>query len=377
MEGLDLKALAQNVKLIAEEKNLPEDTVIAVLEEAIAAAWRRENGERDWKIRAELNTNTGDARAFRVWEIVAEPEDEASQITLEAAQKINKDAKEGEAVEEEQVVANFGRVAAQTAKQVVVQKLREAERSVIIEQYKDRVGEIITGIISRVTPRVVMIEIGKSVGIMPKEEQIDGERYAIGQRIKVLFKGVETDERGQAMILSRADKDFVKALAEQEVPEIETGTVEIKDIAREAGRRTKIAVSSSIAGVDPVGTFVGGRGARVNAISEEINGERIDIVVWDKDPATFIANAIAPAEVHKVEANENTMSAKVFVAEDQQSIAIGKSGQNIRLASVLTGYELSLEVHKPKEKKIISSKKAESSLVDAANAEDAEDETEE
>lgn len=372
MEGLDLKALAQNVKLIAEEKNLSEDTVIAVLEDAIAAAWRRENGERDWKMRAELNTNTGEARVFRVWEVVAEPEDEASQLTVEDAKKVRKDAKEGETVEEEQKVSAFGRVAAQTAKQVVIQKLREAERSIIIEQYKDRLGDIITGIVSRVTPRVVMIEIGKSMGIMPKEDQIDGERYMVGQRIKVLFKGVETDERGQAMILSRADKEFVKVLFEQEVPEIETGAVEIKGLAREAGRRTKVAVTSSIAGVDPVGTFVGGRGARVNAISDEIGGERIDIVVWDKDPATFIANAIAPAEVHKVEVNERNKSAQVSVAEDQQSIAIGKSGQNIRLASILTGYELSLEAYKPKEKKVASSKEAESSLVEAANAEEEE-----
>jgi N utilization substance protein A len=265
-------------------------------------------------------------------------------------------------------------VAAQTAKQVVIQKLREAERAVVLEQFQDRIGEILTGVVSRITPRVVVIEIGKAIGVMPKDDQIDGERYGVGQRIKVLFKGVETDDRGSQMILSRADKNFVRVLFEQEVPEMETGAVEIKGIAREAGRRSKIAVHSAISGVDPVGTFVGGRGARITAVSSELGEERIDVVVWDAEIKKYIANAIAPAEVVGIELDEKTKKAKVFVTEDQQSIAIGRSGQNVRLASALTGYNLDIEMALPKAKKTNSSKAAESSLVDVANAGETDEE---
>jgi N utilization substance protein A len=374
MEGLDLKALAQNVSLIAEEKNLSEEKVIEVIEDAIAAAWRRDHGKSSWKVRATLNTNTGSAKAYRIWDVVETPEDEDLQISVADAQKIRKGAKEGETVEEEFDASTFGRVAAQTAKQVVIQKLREAERAVVLDQFRDRIGEILTGVVSRVTPRVVVIEIGKAVGVMPKDDQIDGERYGVGQRIKVLFKGVETDDRGSQMVLSRADKDFVRVLFDQEVPELETGAVEIKGVAREPGRRSKIAVYSSVTGVDPVGTFVGGRGARINAVSEELGDERVDIVVWDKDIKNYISNAIAPAEVSGIELNEKEKKAKVFVTEDQQSIAIGRSGQNVRLASALTGYNIDIETAVPKVKKTNSSKAAESSLVDVANADEPDDE---
>ncbi|MDR1300419.1 MAG: transcription termination factor NusA [Candidatus Nomurabacteria bacterium] len=374
MEGLDLKGLVQNIGIIAEEKNLSDDAVIGVVEEAIAAAWRRDNGKNTWKVRAVININKGTAKVFRMFDVVAEPEDSDTQLTVEDAKKINKKAKEGETVEQGFDVKSFGRVAAQTAKQVLMQKLREAERAVVMAQYVDRVGEVLTGSVQRITPRVVIIEIGKTTGIMPRDEQIDGERYMAGQRIKALFKGIETDDRGSQMILSRSDGEFVRALFEQEVPELETGAVEIKGIAREAGRRTKMAVYSGIAGVDPVGTFVGGHGARVNAVADEINGERIDIVIWDKDIKNYIMNAIAPAEVSKIELDEKNEKAKIFVTEDQQSIAIGKSGQNVRLASVLTGYGLEIEAAAAaKPKKIASSRSAESSLVDTANAEGVED----
>jgi N utilization substance protein A len=371
MEDLDLKMLIQNVGLIAEEKNLPEEKVVAVIEEAVAAAWRRDSGDKDWRVRAELNLNTGQAKVFRIFEVVAEIEDHNTQITLDDAKKIKKAAKEGETVEEEFDASKFSRVAAQTAKQVVIQKLREAEREVILEEYRDKVGEILTGNVARVTARVVVVEIGKAVAIMPKEEQVPNERYGVGMRIKALFKEIQTDERGSQMILSRADANFVKELFVQEVPELDTGAVEIKNIVREASFRTKVAVTSPIAGVDPVGTFVGGHGVRVGAVMKEINDEKIDIVVWDKDIKNYIANALSPAEISKIELDEKEKSAKVFVMEDQQSIAIGRSGQNVRLASLLTGYKLDIEpmeVKKPT-KKTVSSKDLENALVNAADEE--------
>jgi N utilization substance protein A len=223
-----------------------------------------------------------------------------------------------------------------------------------------------------VTARVVVIEIGKAVAIMPKEEQVQGERYGIGMRIKALFKEIQTDERGSQMIMSRADAGFVRELFEQEVPELETGAVEIKNIVREASFRTKVAVTSPIAGVDPVGTFVGGHGVRVGAVMKEIGEEKIDIVVWDKDIKNYIANALSPAEVSKIELDEEAKTATVFVTEDQQSIAIGRAGQNVRLASLLTGYKLDITTDVPKKavKKTVSSKELEDALVNAVDEEE-------
>jgi len=241
----------------------------------------------------------------------------------------------------------------------------------VLEEYKDKIGEILAGNVARVTARVVVIEIGKAVAIMPKEEQVASERYGVGMRIKALFKEIQTDERGSQMIMSRADANFVKELFEQEVPELETGAVEIKNIVREAGFRTKVAVTSPISGVDPVGTFVGGHGVRVGAVMKEIGDEKIDIVVWDKDIKNYIANALSPAEISKIELNEKEKSATVFVAEDQQSITIGRSGQSVRLASQLTGYKLDIEATVPMKapKKTVSSKDLENALINAADEE--------
>ena len=264
-------------------------------------------------------------------------------------------------VVEEQFEANsFGRVAAQTAKQVVLQKLREAEREVVLEEFADKIGTVITGTVQRVEPRVVRIELGKATGILPASEQIPGEYYSIGSRIKVFLKDVERENRGPQLILSRANEAFVEYLFRQEVPEMETGAVEIKAIAREAGKRTKLAVASTVPGVDPVGTFVGGHGTRVTAVMNEIGDqEKIDIITFDEDTKNFIANALSPAEISSIELDEADKRAKVFVAEDQQSIAIGRGGQNVRLASKLSGYELDIEtavikpVAAPKPKKNI------------------------
>lgn len=367
MEELNLKQLTLAVRTIAEEKNLPEETVLSVIEQAIAAAWRRDNGERDQEVRAELNTNDGTAKVFVSREVVEEVGSDAVEISLQDAKKVKKDAVIGDIIEEEHQVETFGRVAAQTAKQVVLQRLREAEREVVLEEYEDKIGTIVTGTVQRVEPRVVRVELGKATGIIPQSEQIQGEFYSIGSRIKVLIKDIERDNRGPQLILSRGSEAFVELLFAQEVPEMETGAVEIKAIAREAGRRTKLAVASTVPGVDPVGTFVGGHGTRVQAVMNEIGDqEKIDIITFDENSEQFIRNALSPAEVVRVEIKEEAKNAKVFVNEDQQSIAIGRAGQNVRLASRLTGYELDIETAvapKPAEQK--PKKNIEDSLLSA------------
>jgi len=370
MEDLNLKQLTLAVRTIAEEKNLPEETVLDVIEQAIAAAWRRDNGERDQDVRAELNTNKGTAKVYVRHTVVEEVENPAHQISLEDAQKTKKDAKIDDVLEESFEVTSFGRVAAQTAKQVVLQRLREAEREVVLEEYEDKIGSIVTGTIQRVEPRVVRVELGKAVGIIPQSEQIQGEFYSIGSRVKVFIKDIERDNRGPQLILSRANEAFVEHLFMQEVPEMETGAVEIKAIAREAGRRTKLAVFSSVPGVDPVGTFVGGHGTRVQAVMNEVGDqEKIDIIPYSDNPQEFIVNSLGPAEIVKVAIDEKSKTAKVYVSEDQQSIAIGRAGQNVRLASRLTGYELDIETatqQKAAEPKA-ARKNIEDSLLDAVN----------
>jgi N utilization substance protein A len=348
MEELNLKQLTLAVRTIADEKNLPEEIILSVIEQAIAAAWRRDNGERDQEVRAELNVNNGTAKVFVGREVVETVGSEAHEISLEDARAIKKDAEIGDILEDEYEVSSFGRVAAQTAKQVVLQRLREAEREVVLEEYEDKIGTVVTGTVQRVEPRVIRIEVGKASGIIPQSEQIQGEFYNVGSRIKVFIKDIERENRGPQLILSRGNEAFVEYLFRQEVPELETGAVEIKAIAREAGRRTKLAVISVVPGVDPVGTFVGGHGTRVQAVMNEIGDqEKIDIVTFDENSEQFIKNALSPAEVVKVEIDTKEKRAKVFVSEDQQSIAIGRGGQNVRLASRLTGFELDIEQSVP------------------------------
>jgi N utilization substance protein A len=370
MEEINVKQLVLAVHTIAEEKNLPEETVLAVIEQAIAAAWRRDNGERDQEVRSELNINDGTASVFVAREVVEEVGSKSVEISLADAKKLKKDAKIGDIIEEKFEVTTFGRVAAQTAKQVVLQRLREAEREVVLEEYEDKIGTVVNGTVQRVEPRVIRVDLGKATGIIPQSEQIQGEFYGVGSRIKVFIKDIERDNRGPQLILSRGNEQFVEYLFHQEVPEIETGAVEIKAIAREAGRRTKIAVASTVPGVDPVGTFVGGHGTRVQAVMNEIGDqEKIDIIAYDDNIEQFIKNALSPAEVTKVEISENGQRATVFVNEDQQSIAIGRAGQNVRLASRLVGCEIDIEQTVVIAKPVATArrKNIEDSLLDAVN----------
>ncbi len=381
---LDMKQLALAIKSIAEEKNLPEDSVKEVVEQALAAAYRRDYGDREQEIRVNMNLNTGEIDVYVTKEIVEKVEHPGEQISLQDAQVRKKSAKVGESIEIHEKAEEFGRVAAQTAKQVILQRLREAEREIVMNEYQDKIGTVINATVARVEGNIVRIDLGKAQGIMPRSEQIQGERYYPGQRLKVYLKDVERSFRGPQLVVSRGNTQFIEWLFRGEVPEMESGAVEIKGIAREAGVRTKIAVASSVPGVDPVGTFVGGHGTRVNAVVSEVGEqEKIDIVIWKEDPAEYIEEALSPTKVAKVEIDEKNKKAKVIVPEDQQSIAIGKSGQNVRLASKLTGYELDIEAEKggesvsqpeageaktkelPKQPKLKKKSELESSLLEA------------
>lgn len=344
---MDVKQLALAVKTIAEEKNLPDETVQEIVEQALAAAYRRDFGDREQEVRVSMNVNTGDIDVYVTKEIVEDVTEPALQISLKDASAIKKSAKIGDTIELHEQAEQFGRVAAQTAKQVVLQRLREAEREVVMEEYEDKIGTIVNGIVGRVEGTIVRVELGKAQGIMPKSEQIQGEHYYPGQRLKVFLKDVEKGSRGPQLVVSRGCKELIELLFRAEVPEMENGSVEIKSIAREGGVRTKIAVASTVAGVDPVGTFVGGHGTRVNAVMSEVGEqEKIDIVVWSDDPVSYITNALSPTQVTSVTINDK--QAKVVVPEDQLSIAIGRGGQNVRLASKLTGYELDLSAEQAK-----------------------------
>jgi N utilization substance protein A len=376
---LDIKQLAVALRAIAEEKNLPEETVQEIVEQALAAAYKKDYGDREQEVRVSVNLHSGDVDAYVSKEVVDKVNDEQLEISLSDAQVFRKNVKVGEIIELHQDVSNFGRVAAQTAKQVILQRLREAEREIIIDEYQDKIGTVINGIVARVEGRVIRIDLGKAQGILPSSEQIQGEHYYPGQRLKVYLKDVERGMRGPQLVLSRGNTQFVEWLFKAEVPEMENGAVEIKAIAREAGIRSKIAVISTVPGVDPVGTFVGGHGTRVNAVMSEIGEqEKIDIIIWDEEISKYIINALSPTKVAHVNIDESKKKAVVNVPEDQLSIAIGKSGQNVRLASKLTGYEIDIvgkkETEEPKEEpfeipkqapKLKKKSELESSLLDA------------
>jgi transcription termination/antitermination protein NusA len=343
----DFKQLAVAIKAIAEEKNLPEDTVKEVVEQALAAAYRRDYGDREQEVRVNMNLNTGDVDAYVMKEVVEKAENPSYEIGLAEASVMRKDAKVGDLVEVHEKVSDFGRVAAQTAKQVILQRLREAEREIVMTEYEDKIGTVINALVSRVEGNIVRVDLGKAQGIMPRSEQIQGERYYPGQRLKVYLKDVERGLRGPQLVVSRGAKEFIEWLFRAEVPEMESGAVEIKGMAREAGVRTKLAVNSTVPGVDPVGTFVGGHGTRVNAVMSEVGEqEKIDIIVYSDNIVDYISQALSPTKVAKVVLDEANKKAKVLVPEDQLSIAIGRGGQNVRLASKLTGYELDIEAEK-------------------------------
>jgi len=370
----DAKQIKQAIEQICEEKNIPYDSVIETIEAALAAAYRKDFGEKNQNVKAEFDVENADVKVFDVKTVVDNMDLEELEKTLEAvrerreageevdeeaegiirfnpkteimvqdAKEIKKTIKIGdELIQELSIPDEFGRMAAQTAKQVIIQRLREVERDTIYNSFKDKEGALVVGTVQRREGRVVMVDIDNAMGIIPPEEQIMSERYQSGQRIKVLIVSVEMSGRGPQIILSRSHPDFLKELFIMEVPEINAGTVEIKAIAREAGQRSKVAVWTGEENIDPVGSCVGQRGARVQTIIAELGGEKIDIIEWDENLEKFIENALSPAKVKHIKLDEKERIAKVGVKEDQLSLAIGKAGQNVRLAAKLTDWKIDI-----------------------------------
>lgn len=390
--GINSNEFNSAISQICDEKGINKDKVMQTVEAALAAAYKKDYGKKSQNIRAEIGGISGGVKFFLIKEVVDESvrefvelgnvEDEFKKetpvkelkednndeekmprfnperdIKLEDALKIKKDVKVGDIIETElETQENYGRVAAQTAKQVIIQRIREAEKDAMYEEYKEKEGEILNGIVQRIEGQNIFIDLGKATGILFPSEQVKGENYRIGQRLKVYLGKIEADNRGPGIILSRTHSEMVKKLFELEVPEIFSGTVEIKNIAREAGSRTKIAVVAKEEGIDPIGSCVGQKGTRVQAIIDELGGEKIDIIEWNENIEKFISAALSPAKVLAVNIkNEENKEAVAVVPSDQLSLAIGQKGQNVRLAAKLTNWKIDVVGDDNIEKKEIKS----------------------
>jgi len=328
---------------LAAERNLPKDVVFSAVEAALVSAFKKDDLGAQHNISVKINPASGDVKVYTLKTVVEKPTDVYREISLAQAQKIKKDVKLGETIPLESTQFHAGRIAAQTAKQVVLQRLREAEREFIFGEYVDREGDIVSGVVQRVEPRQAIIDLGKAEGVLPAAEQMRTERYRVGQRLKLYLLEVNRTNKGPRLILSRSHPNLVRRLFELEVPEINNGIVEIKAVAREAGFRSKVAVAALQEGVDPVGSCVGLRGVRIQNVVNELGGERIDVIQWHAHSKVFIANALSPAQVVSVDIDEAEKSAVVVVPDGQLSLAIGKEGQNARLAAKLTGWKIDIK----------------------------------
>ncbi|MDD5032943.1 MAG: transcription termination factor NusA [Candidatus Pacebacteria bacterium] len=370
---MDLKTLQSTLEQLETEKNIPKEKIIETLEDALAAAYKKDYGKKGQIIRAKFDLKTGKTEFSQIKtvldetmikpetgeeneeteEIVEEPLEEGEirkirfnperHIMIKEAQKIRKDVKTGdELIFSLESQADYGRIAAQTGKQVIIQRIREAERDSIYGEFKNKEGEIASGIIQRIEGGNIFLDLGRATAVLPREEQVRGERYRLGERIKAIIFLIEQTPKGINIYLSRTHPKFLTKLFEMEVPEISNGIVEIKSVAREAGSRSKIAVSSNKEEIDPVGSCVGQKGVRVSTIISELGGEKIDIIEWSDEPSSLIANSLSPAKVLEVEIKPHGKEASVMVSEEQVSLAIGKRGQNVRLAAKLTGWKLDI-----------------------------------
>lgn len=339
------KEFIQAIEDLEKERHIPKDVLIEAIESALVSAYKKNYGTSQ-NVRVDINEETGDINVYMRMDIVDEVEDEFTQISLDEARDIDYRYEVGDVVEYQVTPRDFGRIAAQTAKQVVVQRIREAERGMIFDDYITRQGEIVTGTVQRISNETLFINIGRTEGILSANEQVPGEHYKVNDRLKVYIMDVKKTNKGPQVFLSRSHPGLVKRLFELEVPEIEDGTVEIKGIAREAGSRTKMAVYTEFENVDPVGACVGTRGARVQAIVDELHGEKIDIIAWSEDPQELIASVLSPAKVEKVlPAEDGEKAATVVVPDYQLSLAIGKEGQNVRLAAKVSGWKIDIKSH--------------------------------
>jgi len=330
------------ITTLSNEKGVSPEVVLEALESALVSAYKRNFEETELNVVARIDPGTGEPRVFIEKTVVEEPTDE-SEIGLEQAKTIRATAELGDTVLEDVTPRSFGRIAAQTAKQHIVQKLREAERKRVYDEFEARKEEILHGLVQRIDQRTVIMELGKTEAIMPPSEQVPTERYFPGQRLRVYLVEVHESHKGPPLLVSRTHKGMIRRLFEQEVPEIFNGTVEIKAIAREPGARSKVAVSAVQEGIDPVGSCVGMRGVRIQNIVNELSGEKIDVIPWDPDPGVFVASALSPAQVERVNISEEEKTATVIVPERQLSLAIGREGQNARLAARLTGWRIDIK----------------------------------
>jgi transcription termination/antitermination protein NusA len=372
----DIKTFASSIAQIAEEKGIAYGRIIEVVETALAAAYKKDHDKKGENIIAKLDPETGETKFCQILDVVDEDMIYSEEELEELKQKKEKQIEAEEELEEEKKIrfnprrhimieeakkinpkievgqelkislkasSDYGRIAAQTAKQVILQRLKEAERDAILEEFKEKEGEVVSGIVQRKEGFNIFFDLGKALGVLPPGEQIKGERYLIGQRMRLLLRSVELTTKGPLIVLSRAYPKLVTKLFEIEVPEVAAGQVEIKSIARESGFRTKIAVMSTEEGIDPIGAMVGQRGTRVMAVINSLNGEKVDIIEWVDTPETFIANSLSPAKVAEVRVEERG-KATAIVPQDQLSLAIGKGGQNVRLAAKLTGWKIDIKV---------------------------------
>ncbi len=327
---------------LAADKNLDKIQLLASFEESLEQAYER-NVEPGKDIDVVIDPDSGEMEVLVIRRVVDEIEDEDKEILLSEALELDDTVEVGMEMEFPVDPEKFTRIAVQTTKQVITQKIREAERQLVFDEYKDRAGEVMTGIVARTdNKRNVFVDLGKGEAIMPNKEQIPGERYMIGMRIKVYVMNVEQSSRGPSILVSRAAPELLEYLMRQEIPEVTDGTVEIKAVAREAGQRSKVAVTSSNPNVDPIGACIGHRGSRIQAVTGELQRERVDIIMWDPNPREFIRNALSPAKVGAIDINTDKGDAGITVAHDQLSLAIGKGGQNVRLAAKLTGFKIDL-----------------------------------
>jgi N utilization substance protein A len=327
---------------LAAERGLPKEMVLDAIEAALASAYKKDNLAAEQNISVRLNPASGDIRVFVLMDVVQEVEDDKTELDLKSALKLNSGAKIGDVIEIESAHNLAGRIAAQTAKQVVMQRLREAERELVFAEYADRAEDVTTGTIQRLEQRQIIVDLGRTEGILPEREQVPTERYRQGQKLKLYIVEVAMTAKGPEIIVSRSDKNLVKRLFEIEVPEIHNGIVEMKAIAREPGSRSKVAVVATQEGVDAVGSCVGLRGIRIQNVVNELQGEKIDVVQWHSDPSTFISNALNPSQVLHVSLSEEGNNATVVVQDKQLSLAIGREGQNARLAAKLTGWKIDI-----------------------------------
>jgi len=343
MKAIDNKELIKALEDLEKEKGIKKEYLLESIETALVTAYKR-NFDSSENVKVVMDKDTGATYVYSVKEVVEVVEDSVTQIDLKSAKKINKTLKVGDQADIEIVPKNFGRIAAQTAKQVIVQKIREAEREVLYTEYSDRKGEIVSGIIQKADRGIVIMDLGKLEGVMPAKEQIPTEKYRVNDKIKAYVVDVDRGEKGAPqVIISRSHPDFVRKMLEIEIPEIYEGIIEVKSVSRDPGKRCKVAVYSQDENIDPVGSCVGQKGIRIQNIINELHGEKIDVIEWSPDVATFIASALLPAKIMAVDVKDEEKFAQVIVADDQLSLAIGKAGQNARLAAKITNWKIDIK----------------------------------